>query len=135
MVLMHNSGMGSSVNAIASLVVPYRIPLLLVVGLSKADTDQPTENQILRRLTRKLPGAHRAGRPAVRGCQGADRRIRARRSLRAGEGVRLRPCRDHHQLPKFAGLLRAGITTCTCPVLIRCLLTEWDAPVPGCLDS
>lgn len=33
-VLMENPGIGQSVNAIAALVVPYRIPMLLVVGLS-----------------------------------------------------------------------------------------------------
>lgn len=53
-VLMQNSGLGQSVNAIAALVVPYRIPMLLVVGLCEAKDDSVQENKIMGRLTEPL---------------------------------------------------------------------------------
>ncbi|MGQ0841312.1 hypothetical protein [Actinokineospora sp.] len=53
-VLMQNGGLGPAVSAIASLVVPYRIPLLLVVSLREADPDQDCERTILRELTMPL---------------------------------------------------------------------------------
>jgi sulfopyruvate decarboxylase TPP-binding subunit len=52
-VLMENAGIGQSVNAIAALVVPYRIPMLLVVGLSD---DAEHESQTIGRLTGQLLG-------------------------------------------------------------------------------
>lgn len=51
-VLMQNSGLGQSVNAIASLVAPYSIALLLVVGMRGTETDGTPENQVMGRLTR-----------------------------------------------------------------------------------
>ncbi|WP_329045857.1 thiamine pyrophosphate-binding protein [Amycolatopsis sp. NBC_01488] len=53
-VLMQNSGLGQSVNALASLVVPYRIPMLLVVSVRGADGDPTPENQVMGRLTEPL---------------------------------------------------------------------------------
>jgi sulfopyruvate decarboxylase subunit alpha len=53
-VLMQNSGLGQSVNAIASLVVPYRIAVLLVVGLRGVDKDRTQENQPMGGLTEPL---------------------------------------------------------------------------------
>ena len=53
-VLMQNSGLGQSVNALASLVVPNRIPVLLVVSLRGADPDPTQENIEMGRLTRPL---------------------------------------------------------------------------------
>jgi sulfopyruvate decarboxylase subunit alpha len=50
-VLMDHPGIGQCVNAIASLVVPYRIPMLLVVGMTD-ETDQAAT--ILGRLTGQL---------------------------------------------------------------------------------
>jgi sulfopyruvate decarboxylase subunit alpha/phosphonopyruvate decarboxylase len=51
---MQNSGLGQSVNALASLVVPNRIPVLLIVSLRGADPDPTQENIEMGRLTRPL---------------------------------------------------------------------------------
>lgn len=53
-VLMQNSGLGQSVNAIASLVVPYRIAMLFVVSLRGVDPDPTQENLAMGRLTEPL---------------------------------------------------------------------------------
>jgi sulfopyruvate decarboxylase subunit alpha len=53
-VLMPSSGLGQSIAAIASLVVPYRIPMLLVVSLRGADPEATKENMIMGRLTEPL---------------------------------------------------------------------------------
>jgi sulfopyruvate decarboxylase subunit alpha len=53
-VLMQNSGLGHSVNAVATLIVPYRIPMLLVVGLCSTAADSVQENKIMGRLTEPL---------------------------------------------------------------------------------
>lgn len=53
-VLMQNSGLGQSVNAIASLVTPYRLPMLFVVSLRGIDPDPTQENLVMGRLTRML---------------------------------------------------------------------------------
>jgi sulfopyruvate decarboxylase alpha subunit len=53
-VLMQNSGLGQSVNALASLVVPYRIPVLLIVSLRGTGTDPTPENAVMGRLTQPL---------------------------------------------------------------------------------
>ncbi len=53
-VIMQNSGLGQSVNALASLVVPNRIPVLLIVSLRGADPDPTQENIEMGRLTRPL---------------------------------------------------------------------------------
>ncbi|MGG8405669.1 thiamine pyrophosphate-binding protein [Streptomyces sp. 12297] len=50
-VLMQNSGFGQSVNALASLVVPYRIPMLLVVSMRGTAPDTTSENLAMGRLT------------------------------------------------------------------------------------
>ncbi|UKY54138.1 thiamine pyrophosphate-binding protein [Streptomyces inhibens] len=50
-VLMQNSGFGQSVNALASLVVPYRIPMLLVVSMRGVPPDPTPENLAMGRLT------------------------------------------------------------------------------------
>jgi sulfopyruvate decarboxylase TPP-binding subunit len=50
-VLMENPGIAQSVNAIASLVVPYRIPMLLIVGLVEESAPDTT---LLGRLTQQL---------------------------------------------------------------------------------
>ncbi|MPY61993.1 thiamine pyrophosphate-binding protein [Streptomyces spongiae] len=50
-VLMQNSGLGQSVNAIASLVVPYRMPMLFVIGMRGTDADSTGENEVMGRLT------------------------------------------------------------------------------------
>ena len=53
-VLMQSSGLGQSIAAIASLVVPYRIPMLLVVSLRVANLEATKENMIMGRLTEPL---------------------------------------------------------------------------------
>lgn len=50
-ILMQNSGLGQSVNALASLVGPYRIPLLLVVGMRGTGPDLTEENKVMGDLT------------------------------------------------------------------------------------
>ncbi|MFJ4184416.1 thiamine pyrophosphate-binding protein [Kitasatospora sp. NPDC089509] len=63
-VLMQNSGLGQSVNALASLTVPYRVPMLLVVSLRGVDPDPTAENLVMGRLTEPLLDG--LGVPAVR---------------------------------------------------------------------
>ncbi|MEU0949475.1 thiamine pyrophosphate-binding protein [Streptomyces canus] len=63
-VLMQNSGLGQSVNAIASLVVPYRVPMLFVIGMRGTDEDSTSENEVMGRLTETLLSA--AGIPSAR---------------------------------------------------------------------
>jgi len=46
-VLMQNSGLGQSVNALASLVVPYQIPMLLVIGMRGTAGDSTAENRVM----------------------------------------------------------------------------------------
>jgi sulfopyruvate decarboxylase subunit alpha len=53
-VLMQNSGLGQAVNALASLVVPYEIPVLLVVSLRGTDADDTPENAVMGALTEQL---------------------------------------------------------------------------------
>jgi sulfopyruvate decarboxylase subunit alpha len=53
-VLMQNSGLGQTVNAIAALVVPYRIPMLLVVSVTEVTEDSVRETKIMGGLTGPL---------------------------------------------------------------------------------
>ncbi|MEV0327375.1 thiamine pyrophosphate-binding protein [Micromonospora echinospora] len=53
-VLMQNSGLGQSVNALASLVLPYGLPMLLVVGMRGIDLDDTKENLVMGRITERL---------------------------------------------------------------------------------
>ncbi|KOU22207.1 thiamine pyrophosphate-binding protein [Streptomyces sp. WM6368] len=53
-VLMQNSGLGQSVNAIASLVVPYRLAMLLIVSLRGVGPDPTEENLVMGRVTESL---------------------------------------------------------------------------------
>jgi len=53
-VLMQNSGLGQSVNALASLVSPYRLAMLLVVSLRGVNPDPTQENLVMGRLTEPL---------------------------------------------------------------------------------
>lgn len=50
-VLMQNSGFGLCVNALASLVVPYALPMLLVVSLRGTGVDDTPENAGMGALT------------------------------------------------------------------------------------
>lgn len=43
-VVMQNSGLGQCVNALASLVAPYRVPILLIVSLRGTGQDHTEEN-------------------------------------------------------------------------------------------
>ncbi|WP_109509649.1 thiamine pyrophosphate-binding protein [Nocardioides speluncae] len=49
--LMQNSGFGQAVNVLASLVVPYRIPLLMVVSMRGTPPDTTAENLGMGHLT------------------------------------------------------------------------------------
>jgi len=68
-VLMQNSGLGQSVNALASLAVPYQVPLLLIVSLRGVVPDPTQENLVMGRITEPL--LEGCGIPAFRLC--ADR--------------------------------------------------------------
>ena len=48
---MQNSGLGQALNAVASLVEPYHVPMLLVVSLRGTEGDQTAENRGMGRLT------------------------------------------------------------------------------------
>ncbi len=61
-VLMQNSGFGQAVNALASLIVPYRMALVLVVSLRGIEPDSTQENLAMGGLTR--PILARLGIPA-----------------------------------------------------------------------
>lgn len=50
-VLLQNSGLGLSVNALASLAIPYRVPLLLVVSQRGTGEDTTAENLPMGALT------------------------------------------------------------------------------------
>jgi sulfopyruvate decarboxylase subunit alpha len=50
-VLMQNSGFGASLNAFASLIQPYGLPLLLVISLRGRAPDVTTENLLMGALT------------------------------------------------------------------------------------
>jgi sulfopyruvate decarboxylase subunit alpha len=63
-VLMQNSGFGNLVNALASLVVPYEIPMILMVGLRGTQFDNTAENAMMGKLTEPiLAGLGIAARP------------------------------------------------------------------------
>ncbi|WP_158692681.1 thiamine pyrophosphate-binding protein [Streptomyces roseochromogenus] len=53
-VLMQNSGFGNSVNALASLVAPYRIPMLLIVSMRGTHADPTPENAGMGKLTEPI---------------------------------------------------------------------------------
>jgi sulfopyruvate decarboxylase subunit alpha len=53
-VLMQNSGLGQSVNALASLVLPYGLAMQLVVGMRGMGVDTTAENLTMGRITRDL---------------------------------------------------------------------------------
>lgn len=50
-VLMQNSGLGQSVNALASLTVPYDLPVVLVVSMRGTGPDRTQENLGMGRAT------------------------------------------------------------------------------------
>src|SRR5215831_11823191 len=53
-VLMQNSGLGQSVNAIASLVMPYKAPILLVISMRGIGTDPTPENRVMGCISESL---------------------------------------------------------------------------------
>jgi sulfopyruvate decarboxylase subunit alpha len=53
-VLMQNHGIGPSLGAIAALVMPYRMPMLLVVHARSVEGAPPGEAALLSRITRPL---------------------------------------------------------------------------------
>lgn len=54
MVLMQNSGLGQSVNVLASLIAPFAVPIGLVISLRGTGIDDTRENQGMGRLTEPL---------------------------------------------------------------------------------
>jgi sulfopyruvate decarboxylase subunit alpha len=50
-VLMQNSGFGHSINALASLVIPYQTAMLLIISLRGTGQDGTAENQVMGRVT------------------------------------------------------------------------------------
>jgi sulfopyruvate decarboxylase subunit alpha len=50
-VLMQNSGFGQSVNAVASLISPYSIPVLIIISMRGTGQDSTEENQVMGRTT------------------------------------------------------------------------------------
>jgi sulfopyruvate decarboxylase subunit alpha len=53
-VLMQNSGLGLSVNALASLASLYRIPLLLLIGWRGADRSDAPEHTLMGKVSPRL---------------------------------------------------------------------------------
>ncbi|MEU8814724.1 thiamine pyrophosphate-binding protein [Actinoplanes sp. NPDC048796] len=53
-VMMQNSGLGQSVNALASLVVPYGVPMLLIVSMRGVPPDDTSENVVMGRITESV---------------------------------------------------------------------------------
>ena len=53
-VLMQDHGLAPSLGAIAALVMPYRVPLLLAVQVRGASSGHPAEAMLLSRITRPL---------------------------------------------------------------------------------
>lgn len=60
-VLMQNSGFGSCVNALASLAIPYRTPILLVISLRGTGCDDTPENVAMGKAT--MPIINELGLP------------------------------------------------------------------------
>jgi sulfopyruvate decarboxylase subunit alpha len=50
-VLMQNSGFAQSVNVLASLVIPFQIPVLMIISLRGYDIDNTPENLVMGRIT------------------------------------------------------------------------------------
>lgn len=50
-VLMQNSGLGVSVNALASLVIPFKIPLILIISMRGYGGEDTLENLEMGRMT------------------------------------------------------------------------------------
>lgn len=50
-VLMQNSGLGTAVTALASLVIPYAVPLVMVVGWRGTQGDDTPEHKVLGEVT------------------------------------------------------------------------------------
>lgn len=53
-VLMQNSGLGLSVNAIASLATPYKIPILLIISVRGYRGLDTIENRVMGNITESL---------------------------------------------------------------------------------
>jgi len=52
--VMQNSGLAQSVNALASLAIPYRFPLAMVISLRGVAPDHTAENQVMGAVTQPL---------------------------------------------------------------------------------
>jgi sulfopyruvate decarboxylase subunit alpha len=56
-ILMQNSGLGQSMNAIASLVAPYQLAMLFIISMRGTDEDLTEENQVMGCATEPLLAA------------------------------------------------------------------------------
>ncbi|WP_147072035.1 sulfopyruvate decarboxylase subunit alpha [Sulfuriferula plumbiphila] len=54
LVLMQNSGLGQSVNAIASLIKPFHLPISMVVSIRGYKGGDTEENRMMGEITKKL---------------------------------------------------------------------------------
>lgn len=70
-VLMQNSGFGQSVNAVASLLKPYEVSVLMVISLRGTGPDHTLENKGMGSVTRLI--LHELGVPTVDYVDGRDR--------------------------------------------------------------
>ena len=53
-VLMQNSGLGNAINPLASLVIPYRVPVLLIISWRGYQGDDAPEHLIMGQVTTKF---------------------------------------------------------------------------------
>ncbi|MUI55247.1 hypothetical protein [Aliivibrio fischeri] len=53
-VFMQNSGFAQSINVLASLVIPYCIPIQLIISMRGTGVDNTLENKVMGNITEKL---------------------------------------------------------------------------------
>ena len=53
-VLMQNSGLGNAINPLTSLALPYKIPMLLVIGYRNSDGHGPPQHSVMAASTEPL---------------------------------------------------------------------------------
>ncbi|WUC76889.1 thiamine pyrophosphate-binding protein [Streptomyces sp. NBC_00536] len=79
--LMQNSGLGQSVNALASLIVPYQMPILLVISLRGTGLDTTAENLPMGRATLPILDALGIAHETFAAEHAAEQLARARDTL------------------------------------------------------
>lgn len=53
-VLMQNSGLGHSINALASLIIPFKIPITLIISVRGFNGLDSEENKIMGNITKSI---------------------------------------------------------------------------------